>query len=110
MVVKPRTNYVMDIIILVLFVVVLASGLLLWQAYPESGTHHRGGRGDTAIEKSVLGIAKSDMRAVHDWAGVLMGVFVAVHLLFHWKWIVCQTRKALGLPLHPQRIAPKQIK
>lgn len=110
MTVKPRTNYILDGIILSLFVVVMLSGLLLWQIYPDGGTHYRGGRGQTAAVQTVMGIAKPDMRTLHNWAGVLMGVLVLIHLVFHWKWVVCQTRRLLGLPARPQRSASKDCR
>ncbi|MBN2304383.1 MAG: DUF4405 domain-containing protein [Anaerolineae bacterium] len=129
MTVKPRTNYILDMIILALFVAVLVSGLLLWQVYPGGGTRagvegqgrRQGNHQDdytettttssqTSQAETVLGITKPDMRTLHDWAGILMGVLVLIHVVFHWKWIVCQTRRLLGLPTHPPRIAPKQVR
>lgn len=91
--VKPRTNFILDTIILVLFVVVLVSGVLLWQVYPEGQSRHQGRRAEVTPTETVMGLDRSDMRAVHDWAGVLMGVLVGVHLVFHWKWIVCQMKR-----------------
>lgn len=96
--VKPRTNYLLDLIILALLLVVLLSGLLLWQVYPDGGARQRGTHRDVDSAGTVLGLARAEMRAVHDWAGLLMGALVVLHLVFHWKWIVCQTRRLLGLP------------
>lgn len=30
---------------------------------------------------------------LHDWIGILMGIFVFIHLLFHFKWIKVMTKK-----------------
>lgn len=38
-------------------------------------------------------IPKAAISAMHDWAGLLMGLFVLVHLILHWKWITCVTKK-----------------
>ncbi len=103
MTVKPRTNFILDMIILGLLLVVFVSGLLLWQVYPDGGTHYRGGRGEIGSSQAVIGLVRSDMRELHNWSGVLMGVLVVVHLLFHWKWLVCQTKRLLGLPTHARR-------
>ena len=102
MTVKPRTNYTLDMLILGLFVVVMLSGLLLWLVYPHGGTrsgqsHGRGG-GRIAEDivtdtTAVLGLSRSEMDTIHDWSGVAVGVLVLVHIVFHWKWIVCQTRQ-----------------
>jgi cytochrome b561 len=101
--IKPRMNYILDTIILVLLVIVMVSGLLLWQVVPDGGTRHWGVHAETSSAQTVLGLARTDIRSVHNWAGLLMGGLVLVHLLFHWKWIVCQTRRLLGLPIRPQR-------
>lgn len=32
------------------------------------------------------------MAFIHDWFGFLMGVFVLIHLILHWNWIVAMTK------------------
>lgn len=103
MTVKPRTNYLLDVIILALLVIVLLSGLLLWQVYPAGGARHRGAHDAADSAQALLGIERAEMRSLHDWAGLLMGALVGLHLLFHWKWIGCQTRRLLGRPARSQR-------
>jgi hypothetical protein len=97
MTIKPRTNLIMDTIILVLLVAVLVSGLLVWLVYPQGGTR-AGGRYNarSSAAEPVLGVDKHDMVAVHTWAGLGMGLLVLVHLAFHWKWITCQVGRLLG--------------
>lgn len=114
--VKPRTNYILDALILVLFIVVMVSGLLLWFVYPHSGERAgqfspRGeGRGARAAEveetsaMTILGLSRHDMGTVHDWAGLAMGGLVLVHVVFHWKWVVCQTKQIF----RRQRAAPRK--
>jgi hypothetical protein len=29
---------------------------------------------------------------LHDWGGIVMLAGVFLHLILHWKWIVCMTR------------------
>ncbi|HNV01401.1 MAG TPA: DUF4405 domain-containing protein [archaeon] len=33
------------------------------------------------------------MSFVHDWSGVLFTILVIVHLILHWNWLVCMTKK-----------------
>lgn len=44
----------------------------------------------------ITGILKLDnprqMAFLHDWAGILMSVFVLIHLILHWNWIVAMTK------------------
>jgi len=110
MTVKPRTNYWLDAAIFALFLVVLVSGLLLWFVYPHGGTrsgqqaHERGGRGtqlsaavtEPSPDTTILGLTRQDMDSVHDWSGLAMGGLVLLHVVFHWKWIVCQTKRLFG--------------
>jgi hypothetical protein len=38
--------------------------------------------------------------AAHEWLGLAVGTGLAVHLIWHWKWVVGATRKFLAkLPL-----------
>mgnify|MGYP006281541147 CR=1 FL=1 len=30
---------------------------------------------------------------VHDWAGVVMSIFVFIHLALHWKWLLNMTKR-----------------
>ncbi len=103
MTVKPRIHLALDTVILALFVVVFVSGVLLWTVFPQGG----GGNGRGAIAASannftLLGLDRHLMRDLHDWAGVLMGVGVLIHLLFHWKWVVCQVRRLWSSPRPPR--------
>jgi hypothetical protein len=41
----------------------------------------------------VLPIAQ--MSNLHDWSGLLLGLFVAVHLILNRGWIMAMTRKVL---------------
>jgi len=36
------------------------------------------------------------MSDIHDWAGFLLGIFVAVHLFLNRAWIGAMTRNMLG--------------
>lgn len=104
MTVKPRTNYMLDMLILSLFIVVLVSGLLMWLVYSHGSTHSsqsngRGGRTvavDSDSTTTILGLSRGDMETIHNWAGVGIGGLVLVHILFHWKWIVCQTKQTFN--------------
>jgi len=32
---------------------------------------------------------------LHDWSGVAMGLLVLTHLVLHWRWIVCMTKRLI---------------
>ena len=35
------------------------------------------------------------MSRIHDLSGLIMGILVLTHLILHWNWIVCMTKKYL---------------
>lgn len=102
MAVKPRTNLTLDAVILALFLVIFISGVLLWVVYPPGGGGRVGnGRGAVAASAedfALLGLDRHSMNDVHAWAGVIMGALVLVHVVFHWKWIVCQVGRLWSSP------------
>lgn len=115
MTVRPRTNYVLDLALLILLIVVMVSGVLLWVVYPQGGSGGsaggRGqGRGRSGVEQeaehsapveavapsaryTLLSLDRGEMREIHNWSGLGMGALMLVHLLFHLKWLLCQTRQ-----------------
>ena len=102
MTVKPRTNLALDAVMLALFLIVFMSGVLLWVVYPPGGGQRVGnGRGAVAASANdftLLGLDRHAMGDLHNWAGVMMGALVLVHLAFHWKWIICQVRRLWSSP------------
>lgn len=80
MIVKTKSNFWMDMSILVAFVTILLTGIVLWLVLPE-------GRGSsTAL---LWGLTKNVWLDVHIWSGVVMFIGAAVHLLIHWRWVSC---------------------
>jgi len=57
------------------------------------------GMGISFLVVAITGFLKLDeprnFMFVHDWSGILMSVFVLIHLILHWNWIVCMTKNIL---------------
>ena len=100
--VKPRTHLELDTVILVLFVVVMISGLVLWFVLPGGG--YQGGRNPAGSGGDWLGLARTEWRDVHNWAGLVMGILATLHLVLHLPWIVCQVERLLGLTRSRRRV------
>jgi cytochrome b561 len=66
------------------FFIVAITGLTIFFFIP------RGTKG--AGYQEFIGIAKQDWAFIHQWAGILLVILVGIHLILHWKWIVCMTR------------------
>lgn len=93
---RTTLNAIIDAVAYAGLVVLATTGLMLrWQMPPGSGGLHGMGSGAGAGSRPVTvvwGLSRHEWGSVHYWiALVLMGV-LAVHLLLHWKWIVCILR------------------
>jgi|GEM_PF-650323 len=77
---KTKSNLWLDIAIFIAFITTSMTGLLLWLGIPE------GAGSRSAI---LLGLTKESWISIHNWAGIGMLMGAIIHILFHWKWIIC---------------------
>ncbi|TWU25824.1 DUF4405 domain-containing protein [Bythopirellula polymerisocia] len=86
-------NALVDGLALVAFVLLSSTGLLLsFQLPPGSGGREMLGMGHGAGEKSVTllwGLTRHEWGDIHYWLSLSIMAILAVHLLLHWKWILC---------------------
>jgi cytochrome b subunit of formate dehydrogenase len=85
---KARINYYVDIIIGISFILVALSGMILF--FAGSGGY-QGGR-NPRYSEALLGTSRLVWKDLHNWGGIVMTIGVLLHLVLHWKWIVCMTR------------------
>jgi len=78
----------MDLILTAFFIGVTTTGLLMYFFMPLG--IQRGG------QLIYFGLTKATWIWIHSRIGILMVVFVIVHLIFHWKWIVYTTKSFFG--------------
>jgi hypothetical protein len=104
--VKAGTHFALDTLIFGLFVVVLVSGLVLWLALPGGG--YQGGRNPNYATTTLLTLSRSELKDIHIWAGLAMGILAALHVVLHLPWITCQVRRLLGLTNGNRRTRPEQ--
>lgn len=94
---KSKLNYLIDVVIGLAFALSGATGL----AFLLMGSGgYQGGR-NPGYATALLGLSRQTWSDLHTWASVVMVVGVVVHFAFHWKWIVCVTKKML--PSLPRR-------
>ncbi len=93
---RTTLNAVVDAVAYAGIIVLATTGLMLrYQMPPGSGGLHGMGSGAGAGSRSVTlvwGLSRHEWGGIHYWVAlVLLGV-LAVHLVLHWKWIVCVLR------------------
>lgn len=91
MVSKAKVNYLLDVVIALAFILSVISGMVFLFA-GDGG--YQGGR-NPGFQTEMLGIARSVWSDLHTWVSLVMVAGVLIHLLLHWNWIVCMTRRLL---------------
>jgi len=70
-------KFIVDILMFLDFVVVAVSGFILWFILP---------RGNQKIFKSFI-FLREEWIFIHDWASVLLIIFLLAHFFLNWNWI-----------------------
>ncbi len=96
---KAKLNYALDAVIGVAFLLSAVTGMAFLRM--GSGGYQGGRNPDFAT--SLLGFDRAVWSDLHTWASLVMIAGVLVHLVLHWKWIVCVSRHWL-----PSRPKPRQ--
>ena len=81
--VRLKINYAIDMSLAVLLALSFFTGILKWPGFIQW-----------------FGLAPRDIQmgtlsTIHDWTGLLMGAVIFVHLILHFRWIICMTKKML---------------
>ena len=98
--IKGKINYWVDVAIGLAFVFSALSGLVL--LFAPSG--YQGGR-NPYYDQTVLLLSTHAWNTVHTWASIAMISGVGAHLVLHWNWIMCMSRRAIeGLLRRPVRL------
>ncbi len=84
---QTKANYLVDILMGISFFVSAITGIVISIFLP------RGIRQGGAQE--FLGVTKSAWSTLHEWSGVMMILLVLVHLILHWRWMVCMTKSIM---------------
>jgi Domain of unknown function (DUF4405) len=82
---KTILNYWIDIGLAISFFVCFITGLIKWPGLVKM-------IGVSAYRTLSFG----NISMLHDWSGLIMGLFVLVHLVLHWSWIVAVSKRVFG--------------
>jgi cytochrome b subunit of formate dehydrogenase len=75
--VRLRTNLVVDIVMLIVFIPAFISGVILWLV-PQG---YRGGR--YATEAVLMGLSRATWNDIHTITGFALAALIVLHLLLH---------------------------
>ena len=91
---RTHVNFVIDALALAAFLALMSTGLILnFQLPPGSGDIH--GRGHRNV-MLLWDWTRHEWGQVHYLIACALVVVLAVHLVLHWKWIVCVMRGKSG--------------
>jgi len=80
---RNKLRYIVDIGLAISFLISIITGIL---KFP----------GLTGYFRSVYRLISAYyLSRIHDWSGLVMGIFVLVHLVLNWKWIIAMTKNLI---------------
>ena len=88
---KLKLNYMLDIVIGLASALSGATGLA-FLLMGEGG--YQGGR-NAGYTTALLGLSRGTWNDLHTLGSVVMIAGVIVHIVLHWKWIICATQRML---------------
>jgi len=102
---KVTMNYWVDVLIAVAFVISAITGL----AFLVMGSGgYQGGR-NARFATAFLGLDRAQWSDLHTLGSLVMISGVGLHLVLHWNWIVCVTRRMFAHPVQTTRDAVCEV-
>lgn len=102
---RSKFIFLNDLISFIAFVLVVSTGFLLRYILPPgSGRLIGEGSGLKTASRPITllwGLTRQEWGAIHFWISVILMAILAMHLLFHWRWIIAmfkgQPREGSGI-------------
>lgn len=86
---RIRLNAMVDLLAFPVLLLSLFAGIIPWKVLPSGG----GPRASRETAHALfLGLARGEWRDLHVYASLALGGLVLIHLLLHWRWILCLPR------------------
>lgn len=83
---KANWNFLIDALSFVAFVLLVSTGVIMHYLLPPGTGRHL----------VLWGFDRHEWGAFHFWVAVALLVLLAVHLVLHWRWVVCMVRGREG--------------
>ncbi|WP_083578093.1 DUF4405 domain-containing protein [Tangfeifania diversioriginum] len=98
---RQKVNIVIDILMFVVMAALAVIGFLI--RYTLISGEARWEKFGSNIEMTLFGLDRHQWGFIHLVLGVMLAVLLVLHIVFHWKQIICLFRRLT--PLRPQRYA-----
>ena len=83
---KQYLNYFIDILLLIAFLITGITGLIKWRLLIVN----------LGMAELYFILPMDKIRLWHEWASFAMLILILIHLIFHWNWMVFNTRRIFG--------------
>lgn len=104
---RTNLNFLIDCFAFTAMMLLASTGLLMAHKLPHgSGGQHAMGSGQGAAGRPVAllwGMTRHEWGDLHYWIGYALLAVLAVHVVLHWKWIVCVAKGA------PSTASPRRL-
>jgi hypothetical protein len=79
---ENKVKYIIDVGLLISFILVLVTGVIKFGKLLRA----------IGINLNYAELPMHEISVVHDWSGVFMGIFVFIHLVLNFDWIIATTK------------------
>lgn len=80
---KNKIKYFVDIGMFTSFILVFVTGIIKFGKFLKA----------IGINLNYKELPMKEITMIHDWSGVFMGIFILVHLILNFDWIVSTTKE-----------------
>ena len=84
---RTKLNYLLDLIITIIFIIVAFTGFFMHIAIPEGIPRGR--------YQEYMGITKALWTIIHTRSSMLLSIGIGIHIILHKNWISCVTASLL---------------
>ncbi len=92
---KVTEQYIITIILFILFIFENLSGLILWIILPRGAADYN--YMTSSIGRIFLGMQRNVWLDLHAWVSVMIISIIIIHLILNWKWILSISKKLLHI-------------
>lgn len=91
---KGKINFIIDVMMFVLMAILAGIGLLI--KYVLLSGEDRWIKYGRNVDLSFWGLDRHEWGTIHLWIAIVLIVLLVLHIILHWKMIICLYKKIIG--------------